>query len=46
MNVKTRDITIDVAKGIGILLVVYGYLNNPIPHFVDAFYMPLFNYHS
>ena len=39
---KQRDAVVDIAKGIGILLVVYGHLHNPINTFIYAFHMPLF----
>lgn len=39
---KQRDAVVDIAKGIGILLVVYGHLKNPFNPFIYAFHMPLF----
>lgn len=41
-NPQNRDITIDIAKGIAILLVVLGHLQNPINKYIYAFHMPLF----
>lgn len=41
-NIKSRDIAVDVAKGIGILLVILGHLKNPLMDFIYAFHMPLF----
>ncbi|MBS6411217.1 MAG: acyltransferase family protein, partial [Tannerella sp.] len=41
-NPPNRDITIDIAKGIAILLVVLGHLQNPINKYIYAFHMPLF----
>ena len=37
-----RDRSIDIAKGIGIILVVYGHLVNPIHREIFLFHMPLF----
>lgn len=39
-----RDISIDIAKGIGILLMVIGHLKIPIElhQFIYMFHMPLF----
>lgn len=38
-----RDLSIDIAKGIGIILVVYGHTKNcPIVDLIFAFHMPLF----
>jgi fucose 4-O-acetylase-like acetyltransferase len=37
-----RDNAIDIAKGIGIILVCANHLNNPIVSFTAAFTMPLF----
>lgn len=37
-----RDKSIDIAKGIGIILVVYGHLNCPIKNEIYLFHMPLF----
>lgn len=43
---KERDIEIDIAKGIGILLVIVGHCNvvpyMPYRHFIFTFHMPLF----
>lgn len=41
-SIKSRDIEVDVAKGIGILLVILGHLKNPLMDFIYAFHMPLF----
>ena len=41
-SIKYRDTVVDVARGIGILLVVLGHLKNPIMDFIYAFHMPLF----
>lgn len=41
-SIKCRDTVVDVAKGIGILLVILGHLKNPIMDFIYAFHMPLF----
>ena len=43
---KERDICIDVAKGITILLVVYGHLQNPINELIYSFHMPAFFFMS
>lgn len=39
-----RDNVIDVAKGIGIVLVVFAHINftEPIQFFIYSFHMPLF----
>lgn len=43
MNIKLeRNKTIDVLKGIGILLVMLGHQNLAIGHFIYSFHMPLF----
>lgn len=42
-SIKCRDTVVDVAKGIGILLVILGHLKNPIMDFIYAFHMPLFS---
>lgn len=39
---KQRDKSIDIAKGIGIILVVYGHLVCPIKREIFLFHMPLF----
>lgn len=39
---KQRDKSIDIAKGIGIILVVYGHLACPIHEEIYLFHMPLF----
>ena len=39
---KKRDKSIDIAKGIGIILVVYGHMNCPIKNEIYLFHMPLF----
>ena len=44
--VKERDISIDVAKGITILLVVYGHLQSPINALIYSFHMPAFFFMS
>ncbi|MGK4214559.1 acyltransferase family protein [Barnesiella intestinihominis] len=41
-NNYSRDRSIDIAKGIGIILVVYGHLVNPIHREIFLFHMPLF----
>lgn len=43
---RERDLSIDVAKGITILLVVYGHLQNPINEFIYSFHMPAFFFMS
>lgn len=45
-SIKCRDTVVDVAKGIGILLVILGHLKNPIMDFIYAFHMPLFFFTS
>ena len=42
VTVKQRDKSIDIAKGIGIILVVYGHLACPIKEEIYLFHMPLF----
>ncbi len=39
---KQRDQTLDVLKGIGIILMVVGHSGSPIEHFVYLFHMALF----
>lgn len=44
-EVKQRDVTFDIMKGIGVLLVMMGhtwYICDPIVHVVNSFHMPLF----
>lgn len=44
-KVKTRDITFDMMKGLGIVFVLLGHVWPPIPylhHFIFSFHMPLF----
>lgn len=42
-----RDVLIDIVKGIGILLVVFGHTNKgPVRDFIYLFHMPLFFYLS
>lgn len=46
-NNEGRDILIDVAKGIGIFLVVFGHIiEGPVRGFIYLFHMPLFFYLS
>lgn len=42
VKAKQRDISIDIAKGIGIILVVYGHLACPVAREIFLFHMPLF----
>lgn len=47
MNTQNRDNTIDITKGIGILLVIVGHTgglpaDTYIHHFIYSFHMPLF----
>ena len=42
IKAKQRDKSIDIAKGIGIILVVYGHLACPISEEIFLFHMPLF----
>lgn len=42
MDNKKRDITFDIAKGIGILFVVLGHANMSANKFVSLFHMALF----
>lgn len=42
VKVKERDKSIDIAKGIGIILVVYAHLVCPIKQEIYLFHMPLF----
>lgn len=42
IKAKQRDKSIDIAKGIGIILVVYGHLACPIRREIFLFHMPLF----
>ena len=44
--IKDRQIHIDIAKGLTILLVVYGHLHNPINEFIYSFHMPAFFFMS
>lgn len=37
-----RNINIDIAKGIGIMLVVIGHTDSPLHDFIYLFHMPLF----
>lgn len=41
-NSLSRDRSVDIAKGIGIISVVYGHLNCPIHDEIYLFHMPLF----
>lgn len=44
---EKRESTIDIMKGIGILLVIAGHTNldNISKHVIMSFHMPLFFYH-
>lgn len=42
IKAKQRDKSIDIAKGIGIILVVYGHMVCPIKEEILLFHMPLF----
>jgi acyltransferase len=46
MKQTSREVYLDIVKGIGILLVVIGHLqlDNVIRNFIYAFHMPLFFY--
>lgn len=39
---QTRDISVDIAKGIGIILVVWGHSSSPCKLLLYSFHMPLF----
>ena len=41
---KTRDISIDMAKGIGMIAVIIGHMTVPVKvtDFIFSFHMPLF----
>lgn len=39
---KKRDLTIDLIKGLGIILMVMGHANAPFAHFFTGFHMPVF----
>ena len=44
MDIKQRDISVDILKGIGIILVVVGHANCPqnLRNIIYSFHMPLF----
>lgn len=42
MDDNKRNISIDILKGIGIVLMVLGHINSPLRHFIFSFHMPLF----
>ena len=51
MNTQNRDNAIDIAKGIGILLVIVGHTgglpaHSTVHHFIYSFHMPLFMFAS
>lgn len=39
---QSRNVTLDIAKGIGICLVVLGHIQNPTQTYIYGFHMPLF----
>lgn len=39
---KERDISLDVLKGLAILLMVLGHVSTPLTNFIFSFHMPLF----
>lgn len=39
---RTRQIYLDIAKGIGIILVVWAHAEGPFSHYINGFHMPFF----
>lgn len=42
---KERNISIDIIKGIGIILMVGGHCGMPFTHFIYLFHMAIFSWH-
>lgn len=39
---KNRQIELDIAKGIGIILVVWAHAKGPFSNYIEGFHMPFF----